>query len=122
MKRIVLDQGLPATAAMVLRAEGWDAVHLREIDMHDASDTHILDYAAHESRAVITLDRDFPQILALTRATGPSVVLVRQQRLRAPDVAALLASIWREYEAALDQGYVVRVSARGARARRLPLK
>jgi len=122
MKRIVLDQGLPATAVMILRADGWDAVHAREVELHEATDLEILDYAARESRVVDTLDRDFPQILALTSATRPSVVLIRQQRLRAADLAAVITSIWREYEAALDQGSVVKVSARGVRARLLPLK
>src|SRR5713226_7427773 len=82
----------------------------------------ILDYAARESRVVITLDRDFPQILALTAATRPSVVLIRQQRLRAAEVAALIASIWREHEDALDQGCTLKVSARGTRARLLPVR
>ncbi|MGH9809692.1 MAG: DUF5615 family PIN-like protein [Terriglobia bacterium] len=118
----MLDQGLPATAVTALRAQGWDAVHAREVEMQEAADTDILDYAARESRVVITLDRDFPQILALTRAARPSVVLIRQQRLRAADVAPLLESIWRDHEAVLDQGCVVMVSARGSRARLLPLK
>ncbi len=56
MKRILLDQGLPATAVMILREDGWDAVHTREIEMHEASDLDILAYAARESRVVITLD------------------------------------------------------------------
>ena len=38
---------------------------------------------------VITLDRDFPQILALTLAARPSVVLIRQERLRAAEIANL---------------------------------
>jgi predicted nuclease of predicted toxin-antitoxin system len=62
MKRILLDQGLPATAVMILRVDGWDAVHTREIGIHEASDLEILAYAARESRVVITLDRDFPPI------------------------------------------------------------
>jgi len=90
--------------------------------MHEAKDTEILDYAARESRVVITLDRDFPQILALMAASGPSVVLIRQQRLRAAEVAELVTSIWRTYEEVLDKGCVVKVSARGTRARLLPLK
>jgi predicted nuclease of predicted toxin-antitoxin system len=77
---------------------------------HDASDDAILDYAARELRVVVTLDRDFPQILAFTRAVKPSIVLIRQQRLRAADVAALLswsgkitrkawiADVWRKLE------------------------
>lgn len=46
-----------------------EAIHVREIELHKATDIEILDYAARESRVVITLDRDFPQILALTAAT-----------------------------------------------------
>jgi predicted nuclease of predicted toxin-antitoxin system len=82
MKRIVLDQGLPATAVVILQQDGWDAVHVREIEMHKAADNEILDYAARESRVVITLDRDFPQILALTAASRPSVVLVARSGMR----------------------------------------
>jgi predicted nucleic acid-binding protein len=48
----------------------------------------------------ITLDRDFPQILALTAATRPSVVLIRRQRLRALELALLIDSIWRDHESA----------------------
>jgi predicted nuclease of predicted toxin-antitoxin system len=58
MKRVLLDQGLPSTAAMLLREEGWEATHLREIGMKEATDLEILDYAARESGVVITLDRD----------------------------------------------------------------
>ena len=107
---------------MILRDDGWDAVHVREIGMHEAADMEILDYAAGESRVVITLDRDFPQILALTAATRPSVVLIRQQRLRTAEIAALIASIWREHEDVLDQGCILKVSARGTRARLLPVR
>jgi len=62
MKRVVLDQGLPATAAAILRSEGWDAVHVAKSQCILATDSEVLDYAARESRVVITLDRDFPQI------------------------------------------------------------
>ncbi|MGB7763109.1 MAG: DUF5615 family PIN-like protein [Bryobacteraceae bacterium] len=122
MKRVVLDQGLPATAAIVLRNEGWDAVHVREIAMHVATDIEILNYAARESRVVITLDRDFPQILALTAADRPSVVLIRRQRLRAAEIASLITSVWQDHERALEQGCVLKVGARGMRVHRLPLR
>ncbi|MBI4903266.1 MAG: DUF5615 family PIN-like protein [Acidobacteria bacterium] len=120
--RILLDQGLPATASELLRRDGWDALHVREIQMRDASDDGILAYAARESLVVFTLDRDFPEILALTAAIRPSVVLIRQQRLHAAQVAALITSICREYEALLEQGCVVKVGTRGTRLRLLPLK
>ena len=60
--------------------------------MHESTDDAILDYAERELRVVITFDRDFPEMLVLTGSAGPSVVLVRQQRLRAAEVAALKVS------------------------------
>jgi len=91
----------------------WDAT---------GSDYEILAYALRESRVVITLDRDFPQILALTSAGRPSVILIRRQRLRAKEVAALIESAWLTHEVALEQGCVLQIGARGVRFRRLPLK
>ncbi|MBM3754772.1 MAG: hypothetical protein FJW38_12435 [Acidobacteria bacterium] len=90
MKRIVIEQGLPLTAAPKLRARGWDAVHVSELSMHDAADRDILSFGTAQQRVVITLDSDFPQILALTAATAPSVVLIRMQRIRATELADLL--------------------------------
>jgi len=49
MKRVVLDQGLPATAAVILQNDGWDAVHVREMAMSKSADADILDYPARES-------------------------------------------------------------------------
>jgi len=121
VKRIVLDQGLPARAAILLRDDGWDAVHVSEIAMKEAADNQILDYAARESRVVVTLDQDFPQILALTLATRPSVILIRRQRLRAPELASLIATIWLEHESALDLGCVLKVGIRVTRVHQLPL-
>ncbi|HXP86963.1 MAG TPA: DUF5615 family PIN-like protein [Bryobacteraceae bacterium] len=122
MKPILLDQGLPARAAPILRAHGWDALHVREIGMRDATDEDILARAARESRVLITLDHDFPHILALTSSVRPSVVLIRHQRLQAADVAALVAAICKEHEASLSEGCVLKVGARGTRVHPLPLR
>ena len=122
MKRIILDQGLPATAAPMLREDGWDALHVREVNMHADSDAEILAYAARESRVVITLDRDFPQIMAFLGAAGPSIVLIRQQRLRGPALFDILTSVWNQYESELASGCVVTRGSRGTRLRLLPIK
>jgi predicted nuclease of predicted toxin-antitoxin system len=42
---------------MILREGGWDAMHTREIEMHEASDLDIPAYAAGESR-VVTLSTE----------------------------------------------------------------
>jgi predicted nuclease of predicted toxin-antitoxin system len=54
MTRILLDQGLPVRSARILQENSWDAIHVREVGMHDALDADILDYAARESRVVVS--------------------------------------------------------------------
>jgi predicted nuclease of predicted toxin-antitoxin system len=122
MKRVLLDQGLPQSASSLLRAAGWDATHVRELSMQEAADTSILEHALRDSRVIVTLDRDFPQILALTSASRPSVILIRRQHVRAPELLALLQSAWVENEPALERGCVLIISSRSVRLRPLPIK
>jgi predicted nuclease of predicted toxin-antitoxin system len=64
--KLLLDQGLPRTAAALLRDAGIDTLHVGEIMMSEAEDTEILQHAKAESRVVATLDADF-HTLASTR-------------------------------------------------------
>lgn len=121
MKRVLLDQGLPPQAAELLIERRWDAVHVRNIGLHEARDEEILARALVDGRVVVTLDRDFPQMIALAAARLPSIVLIRQERLRAAALVELLASVWAEHEEALDAGAIISVTARATRVRLLPL-
>ncbi len=106
----------------MLRASGWDAVHVREIGMHQSEDREILAHAVANGRVVVTLDRDFPQILALTEAAAPSVILIRKERQRAAAVVDLLLQLFEEYEQHLRNGCILSVSRLGTRIRALPLQ
>ena len=117
----LLDQGLPPLAAALLRKRGVQSTHVRELEMHDAEDAQILAFAAASSWIVVTLDRDFPELLARTAALGPSVVFIRKQHLKASELASLLESIAFEYAGVLLAGCVLKVADRGIRARQLPL-
>ncbi len=57
--KILLDQGLPRSAADALREVGVDAVHVGDIGMAAALDEQILARAHAEERVVVTLDADF---------------------------------------------------------------
>jgi predicted nuclease of predicted toxin-antitoxin system len=52
MKRL-LDQGLPLSAAALLRDAGIDTVHVGEIGMSAAEDTDIIQRARDEGRSLI---------------------------------------------------------------------
>ena len=84
--KVLLDQCLPVRAAGLLRDAGVDAVHTRETGLQLAPDEVILQAALDAGRFVATLDSDFHEILALTRASAPSVYRIRAEHLSAQQV------------------------------------
>ena len=122
MIRVLLDQGLAPRAAALLRATGWDAVHVAEVGLQRADDQDILRVARQEDRGCITLDHDFHRHLALAQSTGPSVVFIRVEGLGAEGQAALIRRVWETCREALDYGSAVTVDNRAVRIRKLPLR
>ena len=121
MISILLDQGLPRSAASVLRDEGWDVLHTGDIGLSRSTDRQILEYAQREERVIITLDSDFHTILALTNASAPSVIRIRLEGLRGPGLAHLIKKIWPKIEPQVKKGAMVTVTESGIRIRNIPL-
>ncbi len=119
---LLLDQGVPRSAAPILRGRGIDAVHTGEIGMSRADDGSILDRAAAEGRTVVTFDADFHRRLALGAAIRPSVVRIRIEGLKAPAFADPIVEVLDACRDELERGAAVSVREDGIRIRRLPLK
>jgi len=79
--KLLLDQGLPLSAAALLRDAGIDTIHVGEIGMSEAEDAETIQRAREQERVVATLDADFHTLLALGEATFPSVIRIRVERL-----------------------------------------
>jgi predicted nuclease of predicted toxin-antitoxin system len=118
---ILLDQGLPRSAASLLRDEGWDVLHTGDIGLSRSTDRQILEFARNEQRVIITLDSDFHTILALTNASTPSVIRIRLEGLRGPDLALLIKKIWPRVEPQVKKGAMVTVTESGIRIRNIPV-
>ena len=121
MKRLLLDQGLPRSAAASLTQAGWDVVHVSEIGMSRADDLDILQRGRADGRICITLDADFHSLLATSGEPAPSVIRIRKQGLDATSLAALLQGIWPEIRDVLQSGVMVIVTDSAVRVRRLPI-
>ncbi len=121
MISILLDQGLPRSAASLLRDEGWDVLHTGDIGLSKSTDRQILEFARNEQRAIVTLDSDFHTILALTSASTPSVIRIRLEGLRGPDLALLIKRIWPRIESQVKKGAMVTVTESGIRIRNIPV-
>ena len=119
--RLFLDQGLPRTAVVRLHSAGVEAVHVGDRGLATASDSKILEIGRQEGMVVVTLDADFHTLLALSGATGPSVIRIRIEGLRAENLARLLVNVLQVCSDDLLRGAMVSVTANGVRIRHLPV-
>jgi predicted nuclease of predicted toxin-antitoxin system len=111
--RVLLDQGLAPQAASLLRAAGWDSVHVSEIGMEAADDSEILAVAREAGRICITLDHDFHAHLATTLSACPSVVFLRVQGLNADQQAGLIRLVCLNFREELNSGLLYLPTANG---------
>lgn len=119
--RLLLDQGTPRSTAKLLTDAGFDAVHTADLGLAEADDTEIIEAARDDDRVVITLDSDFHTILAITRATKPSVIRLRIQGLNADDLSLLVQYVLSRCADDLINGAMISVTEIQVRIRRLPV-
>jgi predicted nuclease of predicted toxin-antitoxin system len=120
--RLLLDNNLSPRLAEVLSKAGWDAVHVAALGLRAAPDTVVMQTALDDDRVLVSADTDFGALLAATRASQPSVVLVRRvvgRRVQA--LSALLLANLPEVEDELRSGSVVVIGDDSIRVRRLPI-
>lgn len=65
--RFLADMGVDVCVVDWLRAQGHEAVHLREQGLHRAPDEQVFAKALAENRIVLTFDLDYGDLAALTR-------------------------------------------------------
>jgi predicted nuclease of predicted toxin-antitoxin system len=119
--KLLLDQGLPRSLAVLLRSAGHDAVHVGEVGLSKADDAALIEFARTAGRIVVSMDADFHAHLALSNATSPSVIRVRIEGLKAGALLSLLQTVLRSCRQDLSHGAAVSVLPNRVRVRRLPL-
>ncbi len=120
--RLLLDANLSPRLAVALPTAGYDVTHVADLDLLAAPDSVIFDRAVDDGYVVVTADTDFSMLLALRRASSPSVILLRRVSELSPDEHGrlLLANL----PAILDdltRGVVVSLSPTRLAIRQLPI-
>jgi predicted nuclease of predicted toxin-antitoxin system len=59
--KLLFDQNLSPRAAKALESEFPGSLHVRDVQLHDAPDQVIWDYAAEHGLTIVTKDADFHQ-------------------------------------------------------------
>ena len=119
--QLVIDMNLSIEWVTELAPHGWSAVHWSTIGDPRAVDSVIMAWALANGHVVFTHDLDFGTMLALTHATGPSVLQVRGQNVLPEDLGPMVFAALRQHDAALTAGALVVVDEKKSRVRVLPL-
>ena len=119
--RIVIDMNLSVEWVAILVGHGWSAVHWSTVGDPRAEDSAIMAWALANGYVVFTHDLDFGTTLALTHATGPSVLQIRGQNVLPEHMEPLVVTALHQNKVALEDGALVVVDQRKSRVRVLPL-
>lgn len=118
---LLLDQGLPRSAAELLREAGLDAVHTGECGLSTASDADIIAFARAHRRTIVTLDADFHALMSMGGWTSPSVIRIRVEGLKGPEAADLIRQILRRGRKDIASGALVSATIDQIRFHKLPI-
>ena len=89
--------------------------------MSMASDEEILAWAREQDATVVTLDADFHAMLAVSGASGPSVIRIRIEGLRAEALVELLSRLLVTCSSEIKRGSLLTIKWNKVTQHRLPI-
>lgn len=119
--KLLIDMNLSPDWVPVLQSNGWSAIHWSAVGDPAATDRTIMDWALANGYVMFTHDLDYGTMLALTRASGPSVVQVRAEDVLPDRLQAIVITALRQHDADLAAGALVVVDVSKTRVRVLPI-
>ncbi len=119
--KFLADMGISLRTVSWLREQNYDVVHLRDEGLQTLPDEKILAKAKREQRTILTVDLDFPQLLAISGDDLPSVILFRLGNQNYNLINQRLSIVLRDCAEALKTGAIVSVTDRIFRIRLLPI-
>ena len=120
--KLLIDMNLPPAWVRFLQEEGFEALHWSTAGDPRATDAAIMEWARHAGHVVFTHDLDFSALLAVTEATGPSVIQVRTQDVLPDAIGGDVVRVLRTHATELEQGAIISIDRVRSRVRILPIR
>jgi predicted nuclease of predicted toxin-antitoxin system len=105
-----------------LKQAGFEAVHWVSLGSPTASDVEIMEWARLNDHIVFTHDMDFSALLAMTGATGPSVLQIRAQDVLPEAIGHDVVRVLTLRAPMFAAGAIVTIDKVMSRVRVLPIK
>lgn len=75
--RLFCDENIRDTTTAWLRAQGHDAISVKEVGIAGSDDITVLDHAVAENRVLLTFNADFADIRTLASIDHPGIIRLR---------------------------------------------
>jgi predicted nuclease of predicted toxin-antitoxin system len=119
--KFLADMGISQSTVKWLRQQGYDTIHIRDLNMHRAADDTIIEIASKDKRIVLTCDLDFGDIMAVSRKKTPSIILFRLENSTPAHLNERLTQVLSDSYIPLKEGAIIIVEETRHRVRLLPI-
>jgi len=120
--KYLVDKVLSQKSVSFLNEKGFEAVRVNKAISEDhVKDEEIFTFAIEKNYVIITMDLDFGQILAITRSSQPSTIILRLEDPRVKNVNDKLLKILPIIQKELLEGSIIIIEENRIRIRKLPI-
>jgi len=105
--RILVDENLYAPVAKMLEALGHDILDLKKDGLRGLTNGEVYNICQRENRILLTMDRDFGNILLYPPESTPGVIVVSLGRLSVNRALDLLSSFFAQYTEEQIRGRII---------------
>lgn len=119
--KILVDMNLAPQWSALFKSHGWHSEHWSDVGNPTANDAMLFAWARKKGYIIFTHDLDFGILLALSHATGPSVIQLRIQDVLPGSSGERVVQIIKEYQEYLQFGALLTIDLSKSRIRLLPI-
>ncbi len=104
--KFIVDVGVGKVVEEFLRSRGADVLSVRAVDPR-MTDREILQYAKIERRMILTMDKDFGELVFHSKISHSGVLLLRMEEATGPEKARVLDYILLHYSKRIQGKFCV---------------